>query len=298
MRSWIVSIIAAPLTLTALVAHAAPLPQAVSDMLRAAADEPDTLDAVVRAAKKANPDSVAEIDAEVKALKARAAADKAAEVANQGFFEGWSLKGELGGSISTGNTESEALAAALSAEKRTPIWVHDFDMSVDFKRENEETTKDRYFGAYSIQRNITPRFYGVGVLWGERDRFAGYNYRFSESLGVGYRLFDGPGLKLRVEGGPAARQSEYLVTGYDLTYATRLAEYLSWQITQRLEFSQSLVTYLETKNSTVIGDASVTTKLQKRLSARASYEVRHEASPPVGRKNTDTTTRLTLVFTY
>ena len=48
----------------------------------------------------------------------------------------------------------------------------------------------------------------------------------------------------------------------------------------------------------MIGDAAVTTKLQKRLSARASYEVRHEAAPPVGRKNTDTTTRLTLVFTY
>ena len=245
MRSWIVSIIAVPLTLAALVAHAAPLPQAVSDMLRAAADEPDALEAVTKAAKKANPNSLAEIDAEVTALKARAAADKAAEAANQRFFDGWSLKGELGGSISTGNTESEALAAALSLEKRTPIWVHDLDMSVDFKRENDETTKDRYFGAYSIQRNITPRFYGVGVLWGERDRFAGFNYRFSESLGVGYRLLDRPGLRLRVEGGPAARQSEYLVTGYDFTYATRLAEYLSWQITQRLEFSQSLVTYLE-----------------------------------------------------
>lgn len=294
-----IPLFASLLTLIPLAAaHAAPVPQAVADILDAAADDPSTLKAVAKAAKKANPDAAAEIDAQVAALTAQVKVEKAEQVASQGFFSGWTGKGEVGGSISTGNTEDYGVTAAVQLERKSLKWEHDVNLSVNFKSEDDKTTTDRYFATYGIIRNLGPRLYAGGILWAERDRFAGHNYRFSEGVGLGYRLIKAPNLTLNVEAGPALRQSDYVVTGFEATVAARLAGYLKWQPTPRLEFSQSLVTYLDTINSTVLATTALTTKLEGNLSARASYELRHEQDPPQGRENTDTTTRATILYNF
>ena len=298
MSKWISRFAATWLTLAASVAHATPLPQPVVAMIEAAADDPDTLKAVVKAAKKTNPDSVAEIDALAAASVKRATAERVKQAAKAGVFGGWTGSVDLGGSVKTGNTEERGFTAALDVEKDTPKWDQDLNITADRKTEDGQLTTDRYFTAYSIQRKISPRLYAVGVLWGERDIFAGYEYRFSESVGLGYRLFDRPNFKLRLEAGPALRQAEYLSNGYNSTVAARVAGYLTWRIDPRLQFTQSLVSYLDTQNSTLLSSAALTTKLQGRVSAKASYEVRHEVNPPQGRQKTDTTSRLALVFGF
>ena len=301
MRVSVAHIAAAPLALALVVpavAHAAPLPKPVADMIEAAADDPDTLKAVVKAAKKANPDSAAEIDAQAAAAAKRATAEKAAKTANAGFLRGWTTKLEIGGSIKTGNTDEQAFTASVDVDRETPKWDHDLNLTVDRKAESGELTTDRYFLAYSVQRKFSQRFYAVGVLWGERDPFAGYDYRISESLGLGYRVIDAPNLKFRLEAGPALRQAEYLGDDHQNTLAARGAGYLTWRLSPRLEFTQSLVSYLEAKNSTLLAASALTTKLEGNISAKASYEVRHEADPPAGRQKTDTTSRLTLLFGF
>jgi putative salt-induced outer membrane protein len=294
---WVLA--AALLTLALpVVAFAAPLPKPVADMIEAAADDPETLKFVVKAAKKANPDSVAEIDALAAASTKQAADEKARKTAEAGFLRGWKTKVELGGSIKTGNTDEQAFTAAVDFDRETPKWDHDLNLTVDRKIESGALTTDRYFLAYSAQRKFSPRFYAVGVLWGERDTFAGYDYRFSESVGVGYRVINAPDITLRFEVGPALRQADYLLNGYESTVAARSAGYLTWRLSPRLDFTQSLVSYLDTKNSTLLAASALTTKLQGSISAKASYEVRHEANPPEGRQKTDTTSRLTLLFGF
>lgn len=286
------------LALVAGMAGATPLPAPVAQMIAAAANDPETLATVVRVAKKANPDSIAEIDAQVADLKTEAAARKRRQAATQGFFEGWEGKGELGGSISTGNTQEQGIALGLELEKDAPRWWHSVDATVDVKREDRELTKERYFVSLATQYKLTRRAYVVGVLWGESDRFAGYYSRFSESLGLGYRLADGPTFKLRVEGGPAMREANYIETGAEQSGSFRAAEYLSWKLDARNEFTERLVGYLQSGNSTVIGSAALTTRLYEALAARASFEIRYESEPPLGRENTDTTSRVTLVYAF
>jgi putative salt-induced outer membrane protein len=299
MGMWVSRITAAWLTVAVpLAGRAAPLPQPVAAMIDAAADDPDTLKAVVKAAKKANPDSAAEIDSQAAAATKRAAAEKTRKAAEAGVLGGWTTKIQLGGSIKTGNTDENAFTGAIEVEKETPKWEHDLNLTVDRKTESGALTTDRYFLTYSGQWKFSPRLYAVGVLWGERDVFAGYDYRLSESIGLGYRLIDAPNLKLRVEAGPGLRQADYLLIGYEGTIAARSAGYLSWRLSPRLEFTQSLVSYLDTKNSTLLAASALTTKLEGNISARASYEVRHEANPPEGRQHTDTTSRLTLLFGF
>jgi putative salt-induced outer membrane protein len=292
-----VSVLAA-LGLLAGAAQAERLPEPVAAMIEAAAGDPETLKAVVRVAKKTNPDSIAEIDAQVAQLKAKAAAERKVELAEQGFFDGWQGKGEIGGSVSTGNTEEQRLALGLELEKNGLLWWHTVDATADVTREDSEVTKERFFLSLASHRRLSRRVYGVGVLWGEGDRFAGYYSRFSESVGLGYWLVERPDLKFRVEAGPALRQANYVETGPEHSASLRAAEYFTWAFAPRNQFRQSLVAYWEGGNSTVIGSTALTATLYEALAARASFEVRYESQPPRDRENTDTTSRLTLVYSF
>ncbi|CAN7260369.1 DUF481 domain-containing protein [Phenylobacterium sp. LjRoot219] len=288
---------AAAVLLPGAAAQAKPPPEAVAAMIEAAASDPEALKTVARVAKKTNPDSIVEIDAQVAQLKAREA-ERKVEMASRGFFAGWEGEGEVGGGVSTGNTDEERLALGLELEKDALHWRHSVDLTADLQREDGETTKERFFLSLSSQYKITRRLYAVGVLWGEGDRFAGYYSRFSESVGLGYRLVDRPGVKFRVEAGPALRQADYIDTGHEHSASLRAAEYLSWKFASRGTFTQRAVAYWEAGNSTLIGTTALTTTLYEALAARASFEVRHESQPPLDRDSTDTTTRLTLVYSF
>lgn len=108
-------------------ARAKPAPDPVARMIEAAAREPEALEAAVRIAKKTNPASIAEIDAQVAQLKLQSEDRNAREAAKQGFFQGWKGKGEAGGSLSTGNTRQEGLALGLEVEKDSRRWWRALD---------------------------------------------------------------------------------------------------------------------------------------------------------------------------
>ena len=280
------------------IAAAVPLPKPVADIIDVVANDPLALKTVVTAAKKANPGSVAEIDAHVAALKARTEVQDAARIANQGLLEGWTGEGEVGGFISTGNTDENGLAAGLKFNKATLRWRHIVELSADYKRTDDVLTKERYFGVYTANYKLGERYYAWGRLSAERDQFAGFDARLSEGAGIGYRWIDTKALKLDVEGGPALRQTDYTGGGRRKSIAARLAQMLAWQISDDVRISQSAATFLESGNSTFIASAGLTTKLRSAVSARASFDVRHDQNPPNDRQKTDTTSRVTLVYDF
>ena len=279
-------------------AAASPPSPGVAQMIAAAAGDPATLKTVVMVAKKANPDSVAEIDAQVAALNAKAEAAKTERMATQSFYEGWDGKGQIGLYAHTGNTQDGGVAVGLNFDRDGLRWRHDFAILADYQQENGVATKEKYSAAYEGDYKVTKRFYAYGVLYGEQDIFAGIQSRYSESLGVGYRLIDSQTMKFGLEGGPAARQTAYIgAPGFD-TLDIRLAGDFSWTFWENTTFTQAVWTYLEHRNPTLSSSTAVTTKLQKGISASASFNLTHEGAPPSGRLPTDTTSRLTLVYSF
>jgi putative salt-induced outer membrane protein len=283
-----------------LAASATPPPKAVSDMIAAAAasGDPVALKAVVDAAKKTNPDSAAEIDAQVKALADQAEAARVAKIEGESFLQGWTGKGELGGYYNTGNTDDEGFAAGLSFAKETLRWKHKIAFAADYQRANDVTSKERYFAGYEVNYKFSDRMYVSGILSGEHDKFAGFKSRFIEGIGLGYKLVDSPDLKINIEAGPALRQTDYYVIGYDSAFAGRIAGDLTWNWTPDTAFTETASAVFDSNDTTLTSVTAITTKFQGALSGRASFDVRYESAPPPGRENTDTTTRLTLVYSF
>ncbi len=280
------------------VVQAAPIPPAVAAMIEAAAGDADKLQVVADVARMTNPDSVAEIDARIAAIETARAEAREQALASQGFFEGWKGSGEAGAFISTGNTNTQGVALGLNLSKETRSWKHAFRGFVDYQRQEGVTTRERFFGGYEGNYNITPDLYALLTLSYERDRFSGFNSRFAESLGIGYKLLKGPRVRLAMEAGPALRQTRFTDGLNANTFAARGALNAGWKITDGIELTEDASVFYDSTNTSFQSLTALTARINGALSARMSVQFNSESNPPLGRKNTDTTSRVTLVYGF
>jgi putative salt-induced outer membrane protein len=292
-----ITIIAVALV-SATAAQAAPLPDAVAAMIDAAAGDADQLKVVADIARKTNPQSVAEIDAKIAGIEKAQAAAEEEKLASQGFLDGWSGSGEAGGFISSGNTDTKGVAIGVNFAKETRQWKHSVRGFVDYQQQDGVTSRERYFAGYEGNYNITPNLYALLTLSWERDPFSGFDRRFAQSIGLGYKVINSDNVKLSLEGGPALRQTRFTNGIDDNAFAARAAGNFWWKINEGLEFTQSGLLFYDSFNTSTQAISALTAKLSGDLSARASFQFNSESNPPLGRENTDTVTRLTIVYSF
>ncbi|OYU14573.1 MAG: hypothetical protein CFE37_10215 [Alphaproteobacteria bacterium PA4] len=292
------TVFASLLLLSATAVSAAPIPDAVAAMLEAASGDAAQLKVVADIAKKTNPGSAAEIDAKVAGYTKAQAEAREAKLAAQGFTQGWTGSGEIGANVSSGNTENRGVAVGITLGKETRSWKHQLRGLVDYQEQNGVKSRERYFAGYEGNYNITPRLYALLPLAYEKDRFSGFNSRFAESIGLGYKLFDSPKLRLGLEAGPAFRQTKFTNGVQDNTFAARGAGNFWWGISSGLELTENATVFYDSFNTSVQSLTALTAKLNSKLSARASFQLNTESNPPLGRETSDTISRLTLVYGF
>ncbi len=231
-------------------ASAEPLPPSLIAVIDAAAatGKPDTLKTVVDLIKKTNPDSIAEIDAQVAASKSKAEKARLEKLAHQGFLEGIKGEGQIGFNNSTGKSKTVSLTAGLKLSKETLHWKNSLTLNVDYERENGVTSEERYFAGYEGRYKITRRQYTYSTVSWERDPFSGFNARFAASVGLGYKLIDRPNLSLSFDAGPAARRIAYIATPEEPAYtrneaAGRAGVAFSWTIIPKVVLTETTTAY-------------------------------------------------------
>lgn len=280
------------------VAQAPMLPGAVAAILDGAGSDEALLRKVAEIAKRTTPGAAAEIDAKVAAILKAKADGRTQEMASWGLTDGWSGSGEIGAFASSGNTSNSGIALAGRLTRQGPRWKHAARSAIDYQQENGRTSKERYFAGYEGNISVSPGAYALITASYERDRFSGFNHRFAESVGFGYKVVDRPSLKMAFEGGPALRQTRFTNGVDDVGFAFRSAGSVRWDATPKLAFTQDASVYHDNFNTSVQSLAAATAKLNGALSARASFQLNTEANPPAGRQMADTTSRLTLVYAF
>jgi putative salt-induced outer membrane protein len=289
---------AAPL----LLADAQPV--AVPEMLRAMLDaamasgsEGDvaTVLKYARAADPASGDTLAALAQEWRDARAEA---RRRELGGAGALELWTGKVELGGWFTTGNSDTRGITGAASLEREGLVWRHKLRGQFDYQATGGVTTREHYLVAYEPNRKLGPRAYLYGAAQYESDRFLGYRDRFTASAGAGYSAIKARGLKLDLELGPAFRHTAFTDAREEQSLAGRGSLDFGWQLTPALKVSQVASAYLEQDNSTVSSQTALDAKLFGPLSAKLSYQVQYESTPPAGGVSTDTTGRAALVYSF
>ncbi len=295
----------------------AALPEPVKAMIEAAiaSGKDAEVRSVIKFAKVANPDDVAEIDAMFAAYTAKktqlAAAEKKAKM-EAPFFENWTGEGELGGFRNTGNSSNVGISGGIKLAKDAVDWRLKFRARADYQRSNGVTSREQYAAALEPEYKIDDRLFIYGLAQYDRDRFQGFSSRYTVSGGIGYTVIKEKDIFLDVKAGPAWRLTEFTEGGSDSSIAGLIGLDLGWQIAKNLKLTQgagatlasdaqsltSANVIFSSGTNTLTATTGLDAKINGKLSARLSYAIEHETNPPDGREKTDTLSRATLVYDF
>ena len=214
------------------------------------------------------------------------------------FLDLWTGKAELGGFLTTGNSNTAGVTASIAATREGINWRQKFHGQIDYQESLGIVTRNHWLASYEPNYKFGPRGYVYGQLQYESDRFLGYYDRASGSTGVGYSVVKGPRLQLDLEIGPAYRYTSYTDDTQRGSIAARGSLDVKWQIVRGLSLTEVASGYAERYSSTISTATSLSAKLFGPLSANLSYTVQYESRPPVGSVTTDTTSRAGLAYSF
>lgn len=288
-------------------------PAKASDILAAIAElAPERLDSITTAAQAAFPDlalsrpgspppvTAAIRDSEDAAQAARETMAEQVEKPQASFWNlsAWTGEAELSGARSTGNTDQLTVGLAGKAAREIGDWRHKFEGLVDFEKSHKETTRRRWLVNYEPNYSFSDRAYTFGFFQYENDAFGSFDYRFSESIGIGYQLIQTENVTFNVEGGPGARHIRYV--GEDLTteFTGLFRSALEWRLTEDSTITHDFAFFWGTNQETIDSRATLRMRINGALSGRISYNYRYNSNASPTAHKVDTTTRAALVYEF
>ncbi len=285
----------------------AELPGPVRAMIESAmrSDDPKAVEAVIKAAKETQPQDAAEIDAMREKfgdthtlVVAEKALNERERVLAARPLQLWKGEGEIGAFRSTGNSRNTGVAVGLKLERNGVYWQHKLAFHADYQETAGVVSREQYLASYSPRYTLNDRLYLYGLAQYERDRFQGYDSRYSLSPGVGYRVFTGNDLSLELQGGPAVRFTDYIDEPQRTNLSGLASMDFSWRPTANIRLTQQASAYLDPANSTFTSDTAMEAGMLKGLKARLSYRFEHDTNPSDAARRTDTLSRFTLVYGF
>lgn len=217
--------------------------------------------------------------------------------------EGWSGEGSLSAGTTTGNTETTDLGLGVDMSKTAGVWTYSAEAAADYGEIDGVESRNRYFLAGDIDRQINDRLFGFGRASYEVDKFTGFDSRAFIGGGLGYSIYDTEKTTWSVRGGPGVKIDEVKPT-----LTTQGETQTSFGAVARSEFGYAFNEAVKLTNNTDVlyGEEStqlanvlaLTADLTGALSARISFDVRHDTNPPLGFEDTDTATKVALVYGF
>ncbi|RMB55139.1 putative salt-induced outer membrane protein [Sphingomonas sp. PP-CE-3A-406] len=276
------------------------IPETIRAMLDAALEAGNEADVatIAKYARAADPLSGDAVLAVAEKWKADRAEQRTQVIRQASFLDLWSGKAEVGGYLTTGNSNTAGGTAVIDLAREGLRWRQKFHAQADYQENLNITTREHYLASYEPNYKIDERAYIYGVAQYEGDRFLGYFNRYSTSVGAGYSVIKTAATKLDLELGPAYRYTEFTDNTEQSSIAARGTANFSIRILSGLSVSQVASAYVQRYNSTLSGTTALTAKLIGPLSAALSYNVQYESEPPIGSVSTDTTSRASLVYSF
>lgn len=247
-----------------------------------------------------------------------------AEEASTEEASAFTISAELGMLFKTGNTKSGDIKAALNIKHEEGQWLNLLAFNALAKKleeEDEVTGKDSFESTdnkwdilgqtnYSLEEGGKNYIYGNAYY--EQDKFSGFSYQTSASVGWGRHWWEtetssffadvGPGVKYDVIRRIDATPTTPAIAETTETAAIIQAQALyTRQINEFVEFKQYFVAkqaFESDKNSVYKSETSLTTKLIDSLQFKFAFRVDYDTEVEEGFENTNTETSVTLVYSF
>ena len=212
--------------------------------------------------------------------------------------KGFSGEVRLGFESTTGNTDTQSLAAAVSAKYLRGVWEYSGRISGSGRQDNGINAEEQYHAELKAQRHYGEKNYLYGQILYDRDRFAGVVRQLYETVGYGRQIVKTEKQELNLEVGVGARQTR-LLDGTEADDAVlQLGGDYHWQINDHVSFKQELTVNRGSDNTYTMSLSTLESALGDNLSLLLSYRIDNNSQVPAGSTKTDTKTILALGYKY
>lgn len=216
---------------------------------------------------------------------------------------------ELGFLYKTGNTKSADMKTGFNVKYEKDLWLSLFNFDLLVKKtenDNEDFETSDQKWAVDSKTNYTLSTEGKNYVYGniryEDDRFSSFESQSSVSAGWGRHWYKTDKASLFADIGPGFKSDKVKVTGETQNAFIIQAQALYLRkINEHVEFKQTLSAKVAPKsgeNSIYSAESSITTKLIETLQLKFSFKLDHNTEVSDDKKNTDTQTALTLVYSF
>lgn len=297
-----------------LMAGLASLPANIQTSMDKAFETGDAfvIKAVVQQALKENPEKVQDIKAyaykslnkpkeeEKPTPKLEKTPPKAKNIAqNTGFWDsGWDGSIEGGILIRSGNSENENVNGALKVTKTTGDWEHKFAAAAANTSSNEVRSAEQYKAGLQSRNNLSDVDYVFGEVEWIKDRFSGFEFRLSETLGYGYKFYSDDDFKLSAEGSLGLQQSQETGEDTENNFIQRLSADLEYKFNDNLYFTQHLSTEHAGGVFFSLSQSAIKSKISESLAFKFGVELEHISEVPAGTEKLDTKTTANVVYDF
>jgi putative salt-induced outer membrane protein YdiY len=220
----------------------------------------------------------------------------------------WYTSAELGAISTSGNTTGTSVTGKVDARHEMTNWSNEYIFSGYFKEDeivNDDGSRTRTKSAqrYSLSAKAAYKLLTDGnrafVLGSHvNDMFGAYTRYSTLSVGYGTQLLRREDKTVDVELGPGYFHGENAEGHIESGMTVRGAAQLRWRVSPSAAFSQSVSVERSASNTHSIAETSLSTKINGTMQMKAAFSARSDSNVPAEKKNTDTQTSLTLVYSF
>lgn len=220
----------------------------------------------------------------------------------------WQTSAELGAITTSGNTAGTSITGKIDARQELDSWSNQYIFSAFFKEDEKkdidgntfnERSAERYLvsakGAYKLATEHDNLFVIGSHTSDEFGAFEKYN---TVAVGYGTRLYNAETQHLDVEIGPGYFTGTRATGETENGLIIRGAAAYNWQISESAAFSQTVSVEYGDDNTRTIAETAITAKINGAMQMKAAFLVQNDSEVQPDKKNTDTQTSLTLVYSF
>jgi putative salt-induced outer membrane protein len=224
----------------------------------------------------------------------------------------WIGKGQLGFLSSHGNSDATSLNANLDLLRYDGPWKNEFYIGGLYGKNSGIVSAERWETRGQSNYEISGDLFAFGGLRYEHDLFDGFQYQWSATGGLGYKILNGDATKLTAQVGAGYRRlrPEIIVKDDSGEVISRTPLDANGEAigTVSVDFSHAFTksTILTDKFLSELGSSDVllqnvlalTVKMSEKLALSVAYTVTDNTKPPPPLKKLDTLTSINLVFAF
>jgi putative salt-induced outer membrane protein len=220
----------------------------------------------------------------------------------------WFTSAELGAISTSGNTTGTSVTGKIDARHETSNWSNEYIATGFFKQDEiiddaGHRHSQRSAQRFALSAKAAFKLLGEGkrafVLGSHvNDKFGAYTRYSSLSVGHGSQWYNSNDKTLDVEIGPGYFSGQRASGSNEHGLTVRGAAQFKWWLSPSALFAQTVSVERGTSNMHSIAETSLSTKINDTMQMKAGFSARNDTNAPPDKKNTDTQTSLTLVYSF